>query len=249
MSNADDFVAVQPQIEAIPDAKALPPSLPVNVFLQEAENTHHWCQDDKDKLEAANLDWTIVDNVPILCGALRETESRWFKDRFSREEAEREWREKSPTAYDLRNQLLHDFHFAFRKTEDVDNRVSQIAEGNGHADMIQDLNDLAVLGKANTTPLTQIGFDLTLLDTAATLSDEMADLLSRATSDRADNNQARVIRDKAFTLLKQTVDEIRDCGQYIFWRDPQRYKGYVSQYNKKYNSRRSSQKELEPEVE
>ena len=63
----------------------------------------------------------------------------------------------------------------------------------------------------------------------------MADLLSKATSDRGDNNQARVIRDKAFTLLKQAVDEIRDCGQYVFWRDTQRYKGYVSHYHKRWN--------------
>jgi hypothetical protein len=39
--------------------------------------------------------------------------------------------------------------------------VSAITDGSGHADMIQDLNDIAVLGRENPDPLTAIGFDLT----------------------------------------------------------------------------------------
>lgn len=235
MSNSEDFAAKQAEIEAIPADQVKSPGLPIDVFLQEAENTVQWCQQDKDKLTAAGLDWTLVDDVPVRCGALRQAESLWFKERFSREEAEKEWSEKSPQAYDLRNQLLHDFRFAYRKDSDLAGRVSQIAEGSGHADMIQDLNDLAELGKANPDQLTAIGFDATLLDTAATMSDEMAELLSRATSDRAGDNQARVTRDKAFTLLKQAIDEIRECGQYVFWHDAQRYKGYISQYHRRWN--------------
>jgi hypothetical protein len=235
MSNTDDFAAKQDAINAIADDQTKSPTLPIDIFLQEAENLYQWCQDDKDKLTAASLDWTVVDDLPVRSGALRQAESLWFKERFTREEAEKLWNEKSPQAYELRNQLLHDFRFAFRKNSDLANRVSQIADGNGHADMIQDLNDLAELGKANTELLTAIGFDAALLDTAAVMSDEMADLLSKATADRADNNHARVTRDKAYTLLKQAVDEIRECGQYVFWRDAQRYKGYVSVYFKRHN--------------
>lgn len=249
MSNAEDFTAAQAEIEAIPDDKIKSPGLPIDIFLQEAENLYQWCQDDKDKLTAAGLDWPLVEKLPGFCGALRQAESMWFKDRFSREEAEKQWQEESPTAYDLRNQLLHDFHFAYRKSPDLAGRVSQIAEGSGHADMIQDLNDLAELGKDNSDALSAIGFDIAQLDIASTTSAEMADLLSKATSDRGDNNQARVIRDKAFTLLKQAVDEIRDCGQYVFWRDAQRYKGYVSQYNKRFNKARTSSEEMASSME
>jgi len=249
MSNSDDFTAAQAEIEAINEADIKSPGLPVDTFLQEAENLYQWCQADKDKLTAAGLDWTIVDSLPVRCGALRQAESLWFKERFTREEAEREWREKSPVAYDLRNQLLHDFHFAYRNNPDLANRVSHIAEGSGHADMIQDLNDLAELGKANTDQLNTIGFSIEQLDLASSTSAEMAELLSQATSDRADNNAARVIRDKAYTLLKQAVDEIRDCGQYVFWRNAERFKGYVSNYNKRFNNKRSAEAGTTPSDE
>ncbi|MGD9899145.1 MAG: hypothetical protein AB7T22_08460 [Calditrichaceae bacterium] len=246
MSNASDFAAKQTEIEAIPDEVTKSPNMPMDVYLQEAENTYQWCQADKEKLIAAGLDWTLVEDLPTRTGATRQAESLWFTDRFNREEAERLWQEKSPAAYDLRDQLLHDFHFAYRKLPELASRVSKIAEGNSHADMIQDLNDLAELGKANSEPLTKISFDLTLLDTAAATSDEMAELLSLAATDRVDNNETRVTRDKAYTYLKEAMDDIRECGQYVFWRDDQRFKGYVSQYAKRYNKNRKSDQESVP---
>ncbi len=109
--------------------------------------------------------------------------------------------------------------------------------------MIQDVNDLSVLGKEHTTLLQTIGFDLTLLDTAAVKADEMAELLSQATADRADNSAARIIRDKAYTLLKRAVDEVRTVGQYIFWRDETRLKGYVSRYRKTRRSKSNTNEE------
>ena len=121
--------------------------------------------------------------------------------------------------------------------------MNEIAEGGSNTDMIQDLNDLSVLGKDNTTLLQTIGFDLTLLDTAAVKADEMAELLSQATADRADNSAARIIRDKAYTLLKRAVDEVRTVGQYIFWRDETRLKGYVSRYRKTRRSKSNTNEE------
>jgi hypothetical protein len=36
------------------------------------------------------------------------------------------------------------------------------------------------------------------------------------------------MRDKAYAFMKLAVDEIRATGQYAFWRDEDRKKGYVS---------------------
>ncbi|MFH1249484.1 MAG: hypothetical protein V1715_00090 [bacterium] len=232
MSSAEDYAAKIAAIEAIPDDQLKSPNMPVDVFLQEVENTVKWVQDDKDKLMAAGLDWTLVDDMPVRAGALREAQSLWYKERFAREEAQKEWNEKSPDAYDLRDTLLHVFRFAFRNEADLTSRIAIIAEGSGNADMIQDLNDLSLLGKDHTDLLTAVGFDITLLDTAATTSAEMAALLSQSTTDRKKENVNRIIRDKAYIYLKQALDEVRACGQFVFWRDDARLKGYVSQYFK-----------------
>ena len=232
MPSSTDYQNKIAEIEAIPDNEMKSPNMPVDAFLQEVENTCKWVEDDKDKLVAAGLDWSLVEDMPVRAGALREAQSLWYKERFSREEAEKEWIEKSPAAYDLRNVLLHDFRHAFRKTPELTSRVRAIADGSGHADMIQDLNDLALLGKDHEELLTAISFDLTKLDLAAATAEEMATLLSQVSVDRAERNSERVIRDKAYTFLKQALDEVRACGQYVFWRDEDRLKGYVSQYHK-----------------
>jgi hypothetical protein len=232
MSNKDDYLARRSMIEAIPHADVRSPNMPVDVFLQEAENLYQWCQPDQESLVAAGLDWNLVLDLPGRAGALREAQSLWFSARFSREAAQKEWNEKSPLSYDLRDHLLRSMRYAYRHDATLLGRVTAIAEGSGHADMIQDLNNIAVLGKDNPAPLLKINFDMTLLDIAANTAKAMADLLSKNTITRIDSSKERILRDQAFTYLHQAVDELRACAQYVFWRNEARLKGYVSQYFK-----------------
>ena len=227
------------EIRAIPKEEIKLPNMPVDTFLQEAENLEHWCQEDRAELEAAGLPWALVEDLPFRAGALRESESRWFEKRFTRKEAQQQWKEVSPAAYDLRDTILHAMRYAYRNDPNLLMRVSGITEGSGHDDMIQDLNDCAVLGRENPEPLQAIGFNMNVLKQAAIVSDEMADLLAVATGDRESYREVKVIRDQAYTFLKRAVDEVRACGQYVFWRDQDRLHGYASEYMRE--SRRKSQ--------
>ncbi len=240
MSNHDDYVAKLATIQAIPTDQLKKMSIPLDVYLQEAENLYHWCQDDKAGLTNAGLDWTLVDDLPIRAGACREAQSLWFKERFTKADAEKAWKELSPAAYDLRDDILHAMRFAYRKDDNLLKRVSEITEGSGHADMIQDLNDVAILGKENSEPLTAISFDLTLLDSAANTANEMGELYARATTDRADSSDDLLIRDQAYAHVKEAVDEIRECGQYVFWKNEARLKGYSSAYRRRQRKARKS---------
>jgi hypothetical protein len=73
-----------------------------------------------------------------------------------------------------------------------------------------------------------MGFDLTQLDRAATRADELADLLAEANGDKADPNESKIIRDKAYTYMKTLVDEIREAGKYVFRNNKNRLKGYTT---------------------
>jgi hypothetical protein len=240
MSTKDDFEVKREVIEAIADDQTkIPNSIPVDVYVQEAENLFKWCQKDKDALTAVGMPWELVEDLPVRSGALREAESRWNLVRFSGEEAERMWAEKSPQAYEYRDWLLSDFRFAYREHGDLLRKLTAIADGESHADMIQDLNDLSVLGKEHPEPLTAVKFDMTRLDNAAELSDDMASLLADATTDRDEYKEAKKIRDKAFTHLKEAVDEIYEYGQYVFRRNEARRKGYRSKYLRRKRNRQT----------
>jgi hypothetical protein len=235
MANKDDYKAKLEAIMAIPDAEVQEPTIPVDVFLQEAENLHHWSMDDAEALKVVGVTMAMIKDLPVRAGACRESQSIWNKDYRSQQEAQKQWAELSPLAYEFVLDLLQGMRFAYRKDSALLSRVSAITEGSGHSDMIQDLNDIAVLGRENLEPLTAIGFDIAQLDLAATRADELADLLAEANGDKADQNESKIIRDKAYTYLKELVDEIRVAGKYVFRNDKNRLKGYISQYWKKQN--------------
>lgn len=230
MANIDDYNARIGEISAIPDDKAPEPVMPVDVFLQEAENLYQWSLMDVVALATIGISAAVLNEIPIRAGACREAQSRWFKDRNSQLEAQRLWAEQSPLAYSLRDELLHTFRYAYRADTAILARVAEITEGSTHADMIQDLNDLSVLGKNNVAPLQAIGFDFGKLDTAAATSDAMANLLAMANGDKASQSETKKLRDKAFAYLKESVDQVREAGKYLFWKNENRYKGYVSKF-------------------
>ena len=247
MSNVDDYNSKIGIVQGRADEDTKYPNMPVDVYTQESENLAMWARPDKNPLVAAGLKWALVKDMPVRAGCLREAESRWYSKRFTREEAQREWMERSPEAYDLRDQLLHTFTYAYRKHADVAARVSKVREGSNQADMIQDLNDLAVIGRDNPEPLDMINFDKTLLDLAANTADEMGSLLA---SSKADDDDAELvkIRNKAYTYLKEAVDEVRDCGQFVFWRNRERIKGYRSDYHHRQNRGRKKDDDVMPET-
>ena len=82
---------------------------------------------------------------------------------------------------------------------------------------------------------------MSLMEQAEQWAAEMGTVLGRATAEQRDGNAALILRNKAYTYLKEAVDEVRECGQYVFWRNDARYVGYVSHYNRRKRRRSPTQ--------
>jgi hypothetical protein len=252
VSDKENYDKKLDEIKAIQeDQIKTPNNIPVDVYIQEANNLYQWCLDDKETLTALGLNWELVTDLPARASALKEAESRWNKQRFAKKESAKKWQKESPDAYDLRDEILQWFRFAFRKHDDLLRKLAHILEGKGHAEMIQDLNDLAGLGKANPLLLKKINFDMTLLDRAAETSKRMANLRAETTNEREGQSDSKKIRDRAYTHLKEAVDEIYEYGQFAFRQDEERKRGYRSNYmykrRKRYEGKAPIQ-EREPSV-
>ena len=113
--------------------------------------------------------------------------------------------------------------------------MNKIKEGSGDDDMIQDLANLAVLGKANSPLLEATNFDLNLLDKAEKLSDTLPGILAAANGDKASNSAVKNIRDQAYSYLKIRVDEVRRYGKFVFRDNKDRRVGYLHHYKNKHN--------------
>ncbi|WP_340154109.1 hypothetical protein [uncultured Marivirga sp.] len=226
----ENFETLKGTIEAIEPADTKIPNMPVDVYVQEASDLQEWSNEDQAQLVEVGVPQAYFDEMEERIGALRYAQSVWNKDRYTMEEAQQEWEEISPQAYDLKNEIEHSFRYAFRKRPDLLNKVSGIEQGTSDSDMVQDLSDLATLGNANLPLLTAISFDEAKLDQAANQATELSVLLAKANGERKEEGSPKITRDKAYTYLKQVVDEIYQAGKYLFWKDEGKLEGYSSRY-------------------
>jgi plasmid stability protein len=228
MSYSDDFEQWKETIENVPTKDVKLPNLPVDDFVASIETLAVDANEDRDALAASGLDVTLIDELRPLSGALRYCQANWMSIFRAREEAQNQWKEQSPQAFEFRNELLHDFSFAYRNLDDVKKKVMRIREGGSNADMVQDLLDLAVLGEKYPEPLTAIHFDMGKLAQSRALSHSMSELLAASNGTAGEGNESKVLRDKAYTLLAEKARIIRDYGQYVFWKNEDKLKRYYS---------------------
>ncbi len=231
MSTKDDFLAKRGVLLAIPDSEmGAVKRMPLATYIHEAEALSRWCRDDRAALETLSGIWELAEDIPIRAGALRELESMWRKERCTRDEASQRWKDESPALFEKRKGLLQAFRYAFRNKKVLLRQVSAITRGNTNAERLQNLNDLAVLGRDNQDLLAEIGFDLTELDEAAAKSVEMSEVLATSVSRRREVSETLKLRDKAYVHLKEAVDEVYCAGRYLMRHNSVRRGGYSSNY-------------------
>lgn len=228
MTNKKHYESIKKEIESIDSKDVRVPNVPIDRYLQDSEDLIRVAVEDAQKLIEVGLDSVYIKTLDQRCGAVRYLQSDWIKSSTEIKDAMQKWKEKSPEAYELRDNLLHYCRFAFRKDEKLMTVVRKIAEGTSNADMIQDLSDLASIGNNNKELLKKVNMDMKLLDSAEVLSDEMADLLAASNYAKDGGSKAKHIRDKAYTYLKEAVDEIREHARFVFHKDKNRLKKYSS---------------------
>ena len=249
MSNLEDYNKKIEVIKTITDDQIKTPhNVPLGIYIQEAENLYVWCRYDKEELTAKRLDWTVVEDLPVRCGALRESEAQWQMEQKLRRGAEKIWSRELPKGYDLRNELIHHFNYAFRDKSSLIKKVKEIANRSTRDGMIDGLCDLNELGLENRGLLRKIGFNFKLLDMAAQKSRELATKKESASVYSEDYLEVKKIRDQAYTHLKEAVDMIYGCGRYVFCENEARLKGYRSEYRRKLKQRTTRRNRVtEPE--
>ncbi|MCP4137740.1 MAG: hypothetical protein GY754_42645 [bacterium] len=217
-------------------------NIPVNVYIQEAENLYHWYLLDREELESNGLDPAIPAELPGRNRALLEAEARWVICRNSKTGDRKRWADESPAAYKFRANLQRQFRFAYREIPERLRHVREIGKRSGHAGMLQALNDLAVLGRAHPGPLEAIKMDMGLVEEAARLSQDLSVVLANASTETMNLKNIKDVRDRAYSYLKEAVDIIRNTGQFVFRDNKEKKKKYASPYLHKKNARYGNKK-------
>ena len=237
MSQKEDFISQEPAMNALSANEVKTPNMPIDVAAQEAEDQSNIALIYKNDLATAGVTEETILLLLTRSNALREAEAQWRTNYNSEQKDVRNWEIQAPKGYALKKELSAAFHFAYRNDTRLIAKIREIAKGSGDDDMIQDLLEYAVLGQANPTQLQAINFDFTKLDTATTLSNTLSTLLAKSVGDKKSQHLLKNTRDRSFTIMKETLDYIRDAGKYVFNAQPDKRKLFTSDYKRKHQSK------------
>ena len=201
-------------LDAIPTDEVRPPDMPIDVYFQETDDLqeHLAVNELAQVLEDEGLDRSTLDSIPQALAAAREAQTAWTLTNERAKPDEQRSAEKQ--GYALRTKVSRKARFALRRNSAALAVLSQILEGDGVADLVQDLDDLRMLISHHATAFARNkNFD------AAAVSAELATLAAEIRKGlsgfRMNPEQAKAVelRNRAWTHLDQLVDDVREAGR------------------------------------
>lgn len=215
-------------VTAIPLEDIEKPKMARDDTIGEAEELCVTAKQDKERLVGKGLDPGIIEQLDERIGVYAHASSLFENALFEKSAAKQQWTAMEKDAYAFKWEMIHNFKFALRKEPDQLKLVGQISKGRGRRDLVLDFKDLEVLGQKNRPALEKINFDFSALAKSAKLHDELSNLLAESNTSEAVVDKNKLIAHQAYTWLKQAVDEIREYGQFCFWKDPLKLSQYQS---------------------
>ncbi|MBN1111645.1 MAG: hypothetical protein JXA53_01875 [Bacteroidales bacterium] len=233
MNYSEVYLQMLEKFKAISMEDIVTIGIPVDIVASEARTLHFWSTNDKDILISKGMKAESIDDLLNASDALLTAESIWKNEIESGDTYSQEWKQKSPAAFDLREELIHIYKYAFRNEPNLLKLVAEIQDGISNSNLIEDLHGLCLIGQKNSSLLTPVNADISLVTKAGTMATEMGNLLAKANSERNSTSESKINRDKAYTFVKRLTEEVRECGKFAFWKDETRLKGYRSDYSRK----------------
>jgi len=233
MSNSQEsYEKLRQVIEAIPDEKIVTPTMPASDVIGEAEELLKVATEDRDMLLKGGLNSEYIDSLPDRIGAYAVAESEYNAVAFAKSDAIKEWKKIEPEAVELKQSLMHYLRFVFKRnnmTAELKS-IAEIAKGRGRRDLMLDMMDLHKLAEKHTDLLTTVGVAPSIVDEAAVMFEKLRNILGDINMQPEEVEAKRSMVRKAYTYLWEAVDNIREFGQFVFWKDEKKTDQYRSDF-------------------
>lgn len=203
-----------------------PPSMPVRTAQLEAERLWAVAKPARAKFAALeDFPVEIFDAIPFLIEALSEAETDWQRKRFQKRATGLVATRKEAEAG--RSMVMSAARYRLRKNAEAQTELDRIDEGQGLADLIQDLNDLATFIETHLTVLTR---DANITAATPEAFRSWARTLSEGEGDSDAALTAIAHRNMVYVALDEALSEVRSAARYLYARDPRRLAPYLSQF-------------------
>ncbi len=97
--------------------------------------------------------------------------------------------------------------------------------------MVFDLLSCYEMGTAYPTELAAVNFPKAQLDQAKSLHIKLCSLIAKSTLLPDEEKQFRDLRNRAYTWLRQAIDEMRVFGVWLHADNPEKAANYISKYH------------------
>lgn len=119
----------------------------------------------------------------------------------------------------LRSDAVAALRYFLRQDDEVQAQVDNIVEGDGDADLIDDLRKLATLVDEHSDALAKAELPKDGSDAFRKLAELLTDETSERASDVA-GAKALALRNRAYWSLRELMSEVRAAGRYVFRKEP-----------------------------
>ena len=207
---------LRPRLAAMAEAEVLRPAMPIAIYHQEVHDLVAWLRGEGRwaRLEAVGLRASPAALEEAL-EASREAQAGWGAVRSARKPGEQLEVEERAAA--LRAEVTQALRWNLRESRVAMGALDRIAEGQGTADLVQDLDELAALVEANAEAFAaDRTFDpaARAAEARRVATDVRVGLSEYRTDERM--REALSLRDRAWTHLEGLVADVRAAGRYAF---------------------------------
>lgn len=224
------LAAMRGRLDDLPAEEVRPPTIPVDNLVAEALALSVTATSVRDDLVAKGLPPEQIDNLPTYAHGLAEAQAELNAIRgLKRSEAEINLEAQG---VELRAEMIADGRFALRKNRDAQAALDRVQEGTGLDDLVQDLKDLAAFHGRFASDLETIGAEPKVkAERARKVAGELEGYVARRRGADGEEVGALDTRDRAASLLIETMAEVRAAGAYAFRKNPRVLVKFRSAYN------------------
>lgn len=229
-----DLETLRSTLLAIDASDVDQPDIPVATVLQEAHELNALLREERvrARLLAVGVHDGAFAQLPVAEGALRAAQSEWTVARDRNKSDAQKDREARGLA--LRSELVAAVRWNLREDRKAMAVLSAVQEGEGVADLVQDLEDLATLITVHLEAFTRDqSFDAPAqAESARGLAAEIRSGLAES-KQTTPQSAAKELRDRAYTYLDDLTERVREAGRYVFRRDPAMSARFGSAYKRR----------------
>jgi hypothetical protein len=193
------------------------PDLPVHIAVVEIKTLDVLANKYKTKLQALNLDWSIVERLVPGANALQEAEIELTLANFGTTELATQWENLYSEAFTNRGKLLNAMDYAFDSNQNLLDALHEIRGGSGYADLVEDEGKLEGYGIKFKHLLDACNIDFNLVKRAGELKILLGDMLAKVDVEKMEKSPEKQLRDRVFTWVDFAVAKIRKCSKTAFF--------------------------------